>query len=229
MRRVFLDTETTGLSPENGHRIIEIAAIAYEDATPISPEEGGLLHLYINPERDIDAAAQEVHNLDSEFLSHQPVFATIAKQVANFLTDSHLYIHNAKFDVGFINSEFKRLELKELNSITHSINCTLEWSRINNKAVKTHSLDSLCHHFGVDLKQRKNGHSAIVDTRLLAQVYFLMTQQQATMDLSLPVTTLSNYKVQNIIVQNANKTELSEHEQYLQTMLEETQTQPLFL
>ncbi len=227
MKRIFLDTETTGLKPEEGHRIVEIAAIAYEDNTPIPPEEGGFLHLYINPERESDAAALQIHKLTSEFLADQPVFASIGGQVVDFLQDAHLYIHNANFDVEFINAELKRLDLPDLQQTTNSINCTLAWSRKNND-IKSHNLDALCRHFGVDLQQRQNAHSAIVDTRLLAQLYFLMTRKQATMDLSQTKNKLTNYTAKTVKVKLASDAELSEHALYLQTMQDETNVKPLF-
>lgn len=233
MKKVFLDTETTGLDPIQGHRIIEIAAVAYEDTTPISPKDGGLLHLYINPERDIDSDAQKIHNLSADFLADHPVFALVADKIKDYLAGCDLFIHNADFDVGFIDAEFKRVNLPPLHELTNSITCTLQWAKkhvkdANGKRIGSYSLDNLCKEFGVDLSTRDSGHSAIVDTRLLAQVYFLMTQQQIKMTMTDTHHPTRQWEGKPILTQLATASEVSLHEQYLQQMYKDTQVQPLF-
>ena len=111
IRELVLDTETTGLDYENGHRIVEIGIIELENHVPT----GSFFHYFINPERDSDKKAQEIHGLSKEFLSDKPKFSEIADDFIDYISDSKLVIHNASFDLGFINAELKRCDIKELN------------------------------------------------------------------------------------------------------------------
>lgn len=163
MREIVLDTETTGIDPTDGHRIIEIGAMEMLNQTPT----GAQLHLYINPERDIDAGAVAVHGLTQEFLADKPVFADIVAELLTFIGDSQLVIHNAPFDMGFINAELARLGLPTLPK-DRAID-TLMMARRKFPGAQA-SLDALCRRFEIDNSHR-DLHGALVDADLLAAVY----------------------------------------------------------
>ena len=153
MRHLVLDTETTGLSVKNGHRIIEIGAVEMVNFSVT----GRSLHLYINPERDIDVGAQEIHGLSSEFLADKPVFADILTELTEFIRDDLLVIHNAPFDVGFLNAEFSRCGHPPL-SMDRVVD-TLLLTRQKYPGSQA-SLDALCRRFGIDNSHR-NLHGAL--------------------------------------------------------------------
>ena len=163
MRHLILDTETTGLSVKDGHRIIEIGAIEMVNLSVT----GRSLHLYINPERDIDTGAQEIHGLSSEFLADKPVFADILDEFTDFIGNDLLVIHNAPFDIGFLNAEFARCELPPL-SVDRVID-TLTLAREKYPGAQA-SLDALCRRFAVDNTHR-DLHGALIDADLLAAVF----------------------------------------------------------
>ena len=163
MRHLILDTETTGLSVKDGHRIIEIGAIEMVNLSVT----GRSLHLYINPERDIDTGAQEIHGLSSEFLADKPVFADILNKFTDFIGNDPLVIHNAPFDIGFLNAEFARCGLPPL-SVDRVID-TLTLAREKYPGAQA-SLDALCRRFAVDNTHR-DLHGALIDADLLAAVF----------------------------------------------------------
>jgi len=163
MRHIVLDTETTGLSAKDGHRIIEIGAVEMVNLSLT----GQSLHLYINPEREIDAGAQEIHGLSSEFLADKPVFADILSAFTDFIGDDLLVIHNAPFDIGFLNAELSRCGHPPL-SMDRVVD-TLPLARQKYPGAQA-SLDALCRRFGVDNSHR-DLHGALIDADLLAAVY----------------------------------------------------------
>ena len=163
MRHIVLDTETTGLSAKDGHRIIEIGAVEMVNLSLT----GQSLHLYINPEREIDAGAQEIHGLSSEFLANKPVFADILSEFTDFIGDDLLVIHNAPFDIGFLNAELSRCGHPPL-SMDRVVD-TLPLARQKYPGAQA-SLDALCRRFGVDNSHR-DLHGALIDADLLAAVY----------------------------------------------------------
>lgn len=163
MRHIVLDTETTGLSAKDGHRIIEIGAVEMINLSLT----GQSLHLYINPEREIDAGAQEVHGLSSEFLADKPVFADILSEFTDFIGDDPLVIHNAPFDIGFLNAELSRCGHPPL-SLERVVD-TLPLARQKYPGAQA-SLDALCRRFGVDNSHR-DLHGALIDADLLAAVF----------------------------------------------------------
>jgi DNA polymerase-3 subunit epsilon len=172
-RIVVLDTETTGLSPEQGHRIIEIGCVELVNRRLT----GNRFHVYINPERAIDAGAIEVHGITNEFLEDKPRFAGIAEDFLAFVQGAELVIHNAPFDVGFINHEFALLD-DPLAPITQycEVFDTLAFARQKHPGQRN-SLDALCKRYGVDNSQREL-HGALLDAEILADVYLLMTGGQ---------------------------------------------------
>ena len=163
MRHLVLDTETTGLSAAEGHRVIEIGVIEMVNFSVT----GRSLHLYINPERDIDVGAQDIHGLSSEFLADKPVFADILTELTDFIKDGLLVIHNAPFDIGFLNAEFSRCGHTPL-SMERVID-TLPLARQKYPGAQA-SLDALCRRFDIDNSHR-DLHGALIDADLLATVF----------------------------------------------------------
>ena len=163
IREIVLDTETTGLSPEDGHRIIEIGALELINHMPT----GKQLHLYIQPERDIEEAAERVHGISSAFLADKPVFSEIVQEFLDFIADDVMIIHNASFDMGFINAELKRLGHQALPD-NRAID-TLAMARKKFPGAQA-SLDALCRRFDIDNSHR-DLHGALIDADLLAEVY----------------------------------------------------------
>ena len=146
-RELVLDTETTGLDHENGHRIVEIGIIELENYLPT----GNYFHHYLNPERVSDKRAQEVHGLSTEFLSDKPKFSDIADEFIEYISDSKIIIHNASFDIGFINAELTRCDMKELSQDIIIDTLVLAKKKFLGQSV---SLDSLCRKYDIDLADR---------------------------------------------------------------------------
>lgn len=175
MRQIVLDTETTGLSANNGDRIIEIGCIEVVNRRLT----GEQFHCYLNPERNIDAAAIAVHGLTPEFLADKPLFADVVEQFKQFVGQSELIIHNAAFDLGFLDAEFLRLALPSFRSQTGAVIDTLLEARKLYPG-KRNSLDALCERLEVSNKHRTL-HGALLDAQLLAEVYLAMTRGQNTL------------------------------------------------
>jgi DNA polymerase III subunit epsilon len=176
MRELVIDTETTGLDPADGHRLVEIAAIELVNHLPT----GKTYHTYINPERDMPEAAQAVHGLTAEFLAPHPVFAAVARDFLEFIGSDALVIHNAEFDLGFINAELKRANLAPL---VLPVVDTLILARRRFPGQPA-NLDALCRRFAIDLSGREK-HGALIDGELLAAVYLeLIGGRQPGLDLN---------------------------------------------
>ena len=167
MREIVLDTETTGLAPKEGHRVVEIGALELFHRVPT----GEVWHSYINPERDMPPDAQRIHGLTEEDLADKPRFMEIAEEFLEFIGEAPLVIHNAPFDAGFLNAEFARLGLPPLNG--ERLVDTLQLAR-RRFAGAPNSLDALCTRFEID-KSERTLHGALVDCRLLAEVYLHLT------------------------------------------------------
>ena len=178
MRRIVLDTETTGLDPGQGHRIIEVACLEMHDRRPT----GRHFHRYVNPERDIDIAATQVHGLTLEDLADKPRFADIVEELLEFLGDAELLIHNAPFDIGFLDAELARVG-KPGVATACLVTDTLELARDLHPG-KRNSLDALCERYVVD-NSRRTLHGALLDTQLLAEVWLCMTRGQDALDINL--------------------------------------------
>jgi DNA polymerase III subunit epsilon len=175
-RRIVLDTETTGLEPEAGHRIIEVACIELADRR----QTGRHFHRYVNPEREVDVAATEVHGLKLEDLADRPRFADIADEFLDFVSGAELLIHNAEFDLAFLNAELGRMGKPRLESVC-TIADTLALAREMTPG-KKNSLDALCERYGVD-NTRRTIHGALLDAQLLADCWVAMTRGQETLDI----------------------------------------------
>ncbi len=183
MRQVVLDTETTGLEPQQGHRIIEIGCVELIDRR----HTGNRFHRYINPERDVDEGAVEVHGIDWQKLSDKPVFAGIAEAFLTFVRDSELIIHNAPFDVAFLDAELERLgpEWGRTGDYCRILD-SLVLARQEHPGQRN-SLDALCKRYAVDNTGREL-HGALLDAELLADVYLAMTGGQTSLGLAAAVT-----------------------------------------
>ena len=176
MRQIVLDTETTGLDPAQGHRIIEIGGVELKNRRKTENK----FHQYLNPERDIEDGAYDVHGLSKEFLAVMPLFKDVAADFMNFIRDSELIIHNAPFDVAFINAELEQLgpEWGRLENFCKVID-TLKIARELHPGQKN-SLDALCSRYGIDNSQR-DVHGALLDAQILLDVYLAMTGGQSSL------------------------------------------------
>jgi len=214
MRQVFLDTETTGLDPNQGHRIIEIAAVEFNNRQSTNKK----YHSYINPEREIDAAAEEVHGLSLEFLQDKPLFQDVAQDFLNFIQGAELIIHNAPFDVGFINAELGRLGLAKLEDNEVHITDSLQFAK-DLRPGQRNSLDALCRAYDIDNSERTL-HGALLDAQLLGEVFIAMTrgQEAISMDFVEENSTLTKNDIDfsKLKVIKASNDEIKAHEAYLE-------------
>ena len=175
MRQIILDTETTGLDPRQGHRIVEVAAIELNNRK-VSERH---FHRYINPEREIDAGAAEVHGLTLERLQSEPKFSEIAPALLEFISGAELIIHNAPFDMGFLNAELLRAGLPLLDTLCPPPIDTLKLAKELHPG-KKNNLNALCDRYQIDNSHRTL-HGALLDTELLAEVYLSMTRGQESL------------------------------------------------
>ncbi|SDS11870.1 DNA polymerase-3 subunit epsilon [Halopseudomonas litoralis] len=179
MREVVLDTETTGIEVREGHRIIEIGCVELIDRRLT----GRHFHVYINPEREVEEGAFAIHGISDEFLADKPLFGEVADSFMEFITGARLVIHNAAFDVGFIDAELQRLGAVHGQVADHcSVVDTLRTAREKHPGQRN-SLDALCKRYGVDNSQR-DLHGALLDAEILADVYLIMTGGQTALLLS---------------------------------------------
>jgi DNA polymerase-3 subunit epsilon len=215
MRQIVLDTETTGLDPGLGHRIIEIAAIELENRRLTDKR----FHRYLNPERDSEEAALQIHGLTREFLSDKPKFKEIAADFLEFVNGAELIIHNAAFDIAFVNHELNLLALQPIDACCASITDTLRMARDMSPG-KRNSLDALCERYQIDHSARTL-HGALLDAQLLAEVYLAMTRGQESLiveEETLEITIAATYVMRPVagsIVLLASEDELAAHEQQL--------------
>jgi DNA polymerase-3 subunit epsilon len=211
LRQIILDTETTGLDPSLGHRIIEIAAVEIVNRRFTDRH----YHQYVNPEREIEAGAIDVHGISGEFLQDKPKMREVAKEFLDFVSRAELIIHNAPFDVGFLDHELGLLELKPISHYCPLITDTLKMAKGLHPG-KRNSLDALCERYQIDNSARTL-HGALLDARLLAEVYLAMTrgQESLLMDIGESSSTLTDGSQSmadvELIVQRATADELSAH------------------
>lgn len=212
-RQVILDTETTGLEWRQGDRVIEIGCIELINRR----QSGRRFHRYLNPERPIGAGAQAVHGITDEFLADKPKFADIADELIEFLSGAEVIIHNAAFDVGFIDYELSLIERGPLASICAAITDTLKMAR-EQRPGKKNSLDALCMEFGIDNSNRQL-HGALLDAELLAEVYLAMTRGQESLMIALDGGAAASFAFTGerppIRVLAPSAEELAEHERVL--------------
>ena len=233
-RQIILDTETTGLDPKSGHRVIEIGCIELVNRK----FTGEQYHIYLNPDRDSDEAALEVHGLTSEFLSDKPRFKDIYEEFLKFISGSELLIHNAEFDVNFLDHEIKLLS-KQLPTVSDSvtkITDTLQIAREKHPGQRN-SLDALVKRYEIGGYDREL-HGALLDSQILGDVYLSMTGGQSDLDFSVSATEQEvkengssnqlNSEL-NLKVIELTEEENKSHKEYLQRMKEETGADPLGL
>jgi DNA polymerase-3 subunit epsilon len=216
MRQIFLDTETTGLSPENGDRVIEIGCVELLNRKLT----GNNKHFYLNPGRDSHEEALKVHGLTSEFLRDKPVFEAVADDLLAYLQGAEIIIHNAPFDMGFLNKELALLGRAPLREVVLSVTDTLALAKEMFPG-KRNSLDALCGRLGVDNSGRTL-HGALLDAELLADVYINMTRGQEALLIDTGSSHGDGQHVQTIDlsvfklpVLSANEQEMAAHEQVL--------------
>ncbi len=177
MRQIVLDTETTGIDPSEGHRVIEIGCVELMERQPT----GRHYHVYINPQREVEAEAISIHGITNEFLADKPVFSDVADEFFEFIKGAELVIHNAAFDVGFMDAEFSRLKPKRKTAEHCGVVDSLAIARKKHPGQKN-SLDALCKRYGVDNSSREL-HGALLDAEILADVYLLLTGGQTALSL----------------------------------------------
>lgn len=231
MRQIVLDTETTGLELSEGHRIIEIGCVEMLHRRP----NGRTWHRYLRPEREVEAGALAVHGITNEFLAGQPRFAEVAGEFVEFIAGAELVIHNAPFDVGFLDAEFARTDPATKVSEHCTVLDTLALARSMHPGQRN-SLDALCKRYGVD-NSRRDLHGALLDARILADVYLAMTGGQAALSLHSepaaagPAREASRRSARGqtaIPVIPANAEELAAHEKLLESIERTTGGSALF-
>ncbi len=215
-RQIFFDTETTGLSPEAGDRIIEIGCVEFVNRRPTGDNK----HFYVNPERANHEDAVKVHGLTDEFLADKPIFAAIADELMEYLYGAEIIIHNAGFDVGFMDAELKRLSKGRFHSFVDRVTDSLLMAREMFPG-KSNSLDALCKRLEVDNSNRTL-HGALLDAGLLAEVYIQMTRGQEVLVIDSDETASQAIEIKGInlgqfelLVVTASEEEIEAHEAVL--------------
>jgi DNA polymerase-3 subunit epsilon len=183
MRQIVLDTETTGLEPALGHRVLEIAGVEIVNRRPT----GNNFHRYVNPERDSEEGALQVHGLTAEFLSDKPKFGDIVAELLDYVSGAELVIHNAPFDIAFLNHELALLDRKPVSEYCPGVVDTLRLARDMHPG-KRNNLDALCERYQVDNSARTM-HDALLDAKLLAEVYLAMTRGQESLVMEIAAET----------------------------------------
>ena len=216
MRQIFLDTETTGLSPESGDRIVEIGCVEMVNRRLT----GRTLHFYVNPERPNSEDAVKVHGLTDEFLLDKPPFAAVVDELIEYLADAEIIIHNASFDIGFLNEELKRIGRPPVTGHVNRVTDSLLMAR-DAYPGKSNSLDALCKRLEVNNANRSL-HGALLDAGLLAEVYIRMTRGQESLvidatDVSAPGYNVIavDFSVYDLIVIEADEVESAAHHRVL--------------
>jgi len=220
MRYIFLDTETTGLNPAQGHRIVEMAAVEVYNRRLT----GRHFHCYLNPGRESDEGALRVHGLTQEFLHDKPVFREVCGEFIAFIKDAEILIHNAPFDVGFINHELDLIRYKPMQNYCLQVIDTLLLAKELHPG-KRNNLDALCERYQIDNSHRTL-HGALLDAELLAEVYLAMTrgQESLLMEVDAPVSRQVDGLIANadeakklsLVVQPATHAELELHDQLIE-------------
>jgi len=233
MRQIVLDTETTGLDPQQGHRVIEIGCVEIDNRRLT----GRHFHCYLNPDREIDEGAIEVHGLTSEFLADKPRFPQVAREFVDFVQGAELIIHNAPFDVGFLNNEIQLMAggLSPLESYCQIID-SLALARQKHPGQRN-SLDALCKRYEVDNSQREL-HGALLDAEILADVYLAMTGGQTRLQLgteeAATTTVIARRRAfdgsrPRLAVIRANPEELALHQERLQAIEKQSGSRCIWL
>ena len=221
MRQLIVDTETTGLDPKNGHKIVEFAALEMVDRRLT----GDSLHLYINPERNIDAEVSKIHGITNEMVEDKPVFSQVVKDIIAYIAGAELIIHNAKFDLNFLDYQFTSENMGVTEDYALGVIDTLIIARRKFPGGKN-NLNALCDRFSIN-RSHRDYHGALVDCRLLADVYLALTREQISLlgvDSSLAMSK-TEHKFQQVETSKLNLkiihptvTEIREHTKYLERL-----------
>jgi DNA polymerase-3 subunit epsilon len=231
MRQIFLDTETTGLEHKLGHKIIEIACVEMRNRRLTNRH----FHRYLNPGRDIDAGALAVHGISLDFLQDKPRFADIAAEFLDFVRGADLIIHNAPFDIGFLNAELALLDMAPITAVCHGVHDTLRMAKDLHPG-KKNNLNALCERYAVD-NSRRTLHGALLDAEILAEVYVAMTrgQESLIMELAKDAAGLSAAVEadlaprRSLLILHASAEELAQHEQLLAAVQKDSKGKCLWL
>ncbi len=231
MRQIFLDTETTGLEHKLGHRIIEIACVEMRNRHLTNRH----FHRYLNPDRDIDAGALAIHGISLDFLQDKPRFADIAAEFLDFVRGAELIIHNAPFDIGFLNAELALLDMAPIGTVCHGVHDTLRMAKDLHPG-KKNNLNALCERYAVD-NSRRTLHGALLDAEILAEVYVAMTRGQESLNMELArdgagqtATVESDAAPREaLFILRASPEELAQHEAVLAAVQKESKGKCLWL
>lgn len=234
MRQIFLDTETTGLEHKLGHRIIEIGCVEMRNRRLTNRH----FHCYLNPDREIDSGALAVHGISPEFLQDKPRFADVAADFIGFVRDAELIIHNAAFDIGFLNAELALLEMAPMETYCSQVQDTLRMAKEMHPG-KKNNLNALCERYGVDNSNRTL-HGALLDAEILAEVYLAMTRGQESLLMELAGNDMNHARTtaeheqagrhrKALCVLRASEEELAEHKQQLSAIQKESKGRCLWL
>ena len=231
-RQIILDTETTGLKPEDGHRMVEFYAQEYVDRK----FTGKALHLFVNPEgKYMDALVVNIHGITNERARSFPKIGEVADQIINFLKGAEIIAHNAEFDSKFIDAELQRANKGRLWDYVSRVTCTLKLARSIDPKARKNKLDDLCDRYGVDRTMRDK-HAADIDVKLLAEVYIKMTEGMTDIDIEQKIEQ-TNWVRPEIVrfegavftTHQASADSLVEHQAYLDSLAKETKTEPVWL
>ena len=222
MNEIFLDTETTGLSYNDGHKLVEIACIETKDLLPT----GKIFHKLLNPKRDVPSEAFKIHGFSQEFLSTKETFDKIADDFLNFINGKKLIIHNASFDLSFLNGELNNIKKNTLKS--DMVIDSLEVAR-NKFPGTSNSLDALCRRFNIDLSRRVK-HNALLDCELLREVYInLLEAKEPKFNLNISNSehegTIDSKKVYSKTIIDVSETEINLHKKFLKTEIKKISTE----
>ena len=233
MRQIFLDTETTGLEHKLGHRIIEIGGVEMRNRRLTNRH----FHRYLNPDRDIDEGALAVHGISLDFLQDKPRFADIAAEFVDFVRGAELIIHNAPFDIGFLNAELGRLDIAPIDTVCHGVLDTLRMAKDLHPG-KKNNLNVLCERYGVD-NSRRTLHGALLDAEILAEVYVAMTRGQESLIIDLENNSAEQQAFDQLAqadrprraqhIFRASDDEIAEHQALLAAIQKESKGQCLWL
>ena len=228
MRQIFLDTETTGLESKLGHRIVEIAAVEMLNRRLT----GKRFHNYLNPEREVEAGALQVHGLTNDFLQDKPLFLDITRELLEFIDGAELIMHNAPFDVGFLNNELGLAKLQPLENYCHSVTDTLKMAKELHPG-KRNNLNALCERYQINNSKRVL-HGALLDAEILSDVYLALTGGQTLLDLDTAVVDRgvrerrTREQRGRLKVVRATDEELAAHQERLDQLEEASGAQALF-
>lgn len=229
-RKIVFDTETTGLKPDDGHRIVEIGAVEVID----NIKTGRTYQVYINPDRDSEAGAFKAHGLTREFLMDKPRFSDVVDEFLEFIRGAELVAHNAKFDINFLNAELDRANKGKLWDYVSNVADTLELDKRLFAEERKHTLDAMCERFGID-KSARVFHGALLDSELLADCYIKINEMYSQEDIEADLEQVNwqrpEIKRYNIVLPTVKVSieEEQNHEDFLNRLAEKEKVTPVFL